>query len=1360
MAGESSDVLISYSRKDQEFVRRLVAALSQVQRSAWVDWKDIPLTAKWLAEIESAIEAANTFIFVISPDSVRSEICRAEIHYANQHKKRFIGIVCRDVEAKLAPPELAEWQWLFFRPEDDFDAAFQSLIAALDTDLEHVRIHTRLLVRAREWEERKRHHSFLLRGRDLDEAKNWLDAAKDKKPEPTDLHRQYIDASRKDTVRRRRVGVGVTVLVVLLAAAAYGYFRKARYEDLISRHEAYAAALKVAGDNQRSGNFAGVVELLQQQIPKSGAEDLREFAWRYLWRLYNNHRHVIFVPGGTPRITLSSDSKTLAITNDTHTLTVWDVFTGKQVQRIEDPRSNLTAAFFAWDGTTFVSKSIARGVSAWEPIGQSGKKAPTLQDEFGDMEISPDGKIMLGTIPGSMRLVNLESGTEHDLTNLTARGEVAAWAFTADSSTLAQAYQLNAIRLFDTATGNLKGQIFVKGESSIADICWQDSNVVAIGASGDQFHEIVLWNLRQQKETMRLRGPKVNTGNLVSVACHPQGKSVTMLVGDATISSPAQTSQLIAWDPNTGRRLFALGEEETGFITALQFSPDGEVLATGSKDNFVRLWKASTGSLRNVLGIHHGEQTREHEQENIHKDRNLILARSEVRGGGISQVLFSRDGKTLVTASRVYGTVRIWNTDIDPEICQLPQRADHNTATAFSPNGARIVTGDRDGTIALWDAHQHSKLSAIQGHLAAVESLVFAGSGQRFASAGADGVVKLWRTTTLEQEAVFAYDRGPSWDLSSVELFLNDRVLLVARRAAQGGETNFTVWDLKAKRKFIEIKSTLGAFAANGSRLVSIDHCNITVWNVAQRTSHPISNVKGCASGGLQQAALSPDGDYLAIGDPEAILQGKRGMGGIRLFDLSRPGREKILPLAIGHYSDSALASLAFAPDSRWLATVSALADAHGLPSGAVVTVWDVERGEKSAVLEQPTTELCAGFRGASCGRIGAFSRNSETLAVIAGPGLTHAGASEITLWHWKTQGKKVLRSQHRVDRLIFSPDGETFATLITAGESGEPTVLWETRSEKEVATLGNYWARIDTFNSTVNGRMLAVASENPASTNIAFRVWNLSTGQTLQLQPNWGTDATGPVTFSPGSPRLGVRRGDESVLVWDLDRGQAVSTLRPKATGGEAVPIPSILLSPDGALVVTKAKNEVLVWDLSSGKILKRFAGSSPMTLDAGVTTLATTIDCKTVKLWNLSTGRLKVELSGNTSCPSNLALSTDGKMLASVSPGSGLFSDASGDGKLWDMESKDFPRVLEGYEANWPGVASFAPDGKTLATSGKDGSVNLWDPLTGRRLLSLQGPKQAVTGLEFSRDGQALFVGYETEVQIRSAGGELHAR
>ena len=80
-----SDVFISYSRRDIDFVRHLFDQLKARDREAWADWQDIPPTADWLAEIYSGIEAANTFLFVISPDSVASEICTLEIEHAVKH---------------------------------------------------------------------------------------------------------------------------------------------------------------------------------------------------------------------------------------------------------------------------------------------------------------------------------------------------------------------------------------------------------------------------------------------------------------------------------------------------------------------------------------------------------------------------------------------------------------------------------------------------------------------------------------------------------------------------------------------------------------------------------------------------------------------------------------------------------------------------------------------------------------------------------------------------------------------------------------------------------------------------------------------------------------------------------------------------------------------------------------------------------------------------------------------------------------------------------------------------------------------------------------------------------------------------
>ena len=57
----------------------------------------------------------------------------------------------RDADPKRAPETLARVNWLFFRGSDDVETAFSTLIGALDTDLDHVHTHTRLLVRATEW---------------------------------------------------------------------------------------------------------------------------------------------------------------------------------------------------------------------------------------------------------------------------------------------------------------------------------------------------------------------------------------------------------------------------------------------------------------------------------------------------------------------------------------------------------------------------------------------------------------------------------------------------------------------------------------------------------------------------------------------------------------------------------------------------------------------------------------------------------------------------------------------------------------------------------------------------------------------------------------------------------------------------------------------------------------------------------------------------------------------------------------------------------------------------------------------------------------------------------------------------------
>lgn len=131
-----------------------------------------PPTADWLAEIYRGIESANTFLFVISPDSVGSEVCTLEIEHAVKHNKRLIPVVWQETDS--VHPSMSTHNWIFLRPKDDFEVNFELLIEALSTDLSYIREHTRLLTRAIEWDENNRRRSNILRGPELIAAEGWL----------------------------------------------------------------------------------------------------------------------------------------------------------------------------------------------------------------------------------------------------------------------------------------------------------------------------------------------------------------------------------------------------------------------------------------------------------------------------------------------------------------------------------------------------------------------------------------------------------------------------------------------------------------------------------------------------------------------------------------------------------------------------------------------------------------------------------------------------------------------------------------------------------------------------------------------------------------------------------------------------------------------------------------------------------------------------------------------------------------------------------------------------------------------------------------------------------------------------------
>ncbi len=233
---EGTDVFISYSRRDQEFVRWLNERFQEDGRQPWIDWSGIEAGEEWWPSILRGIDAAETFIFVLGPDSIASPVCRREIDRAAASGKRMIPVVCRDIKGIEVHPELAKLNYIFLRTGEERCTELPKLFQALDADLAHVRAHTKFLIRAREWEARGRKPAYLLRGGLLQEADSWLSRVGAKEPPPTELHSDHILASRAAAKKRQRTTMGViiggAVVALTLAVAALWAFNQAEQRRL------------------------------------------------------------------------------------------------------------------------------------------------------------------------------------------------------------------------------------------------------------------------------------------------------------------------------------------------------------------------------------------------------------------------------------------------------------------------------------------------------------------------------------------------------------------------------------------------------------------------------------------------------------------------------------------------------------------------------------------------------------------------------------------------------------------------------------------------------------------------------------------------------------------------------------------------------------------------------------------------------------------------------------------------------------------------------------------------------------------------------------------------------------------------
>ncbi len=241
-------------------------------------------------------------------------------------------------------------------------------------------------------------------------------------------------------------------------------------------------------------------------------------------------------------------------------------------------------------------------------------------------------------------------------------------------------------------------------------------------------------------------------------------------------------------------------------------------------------------------------------------------------------------------------------------------------------------------------------------------------------------------------------------------------------------------------------------------------------------------------------------------------------------------------------------------------------------------------------------------------------------------------------------------------------------------------------------------------------------------------------------------TGEVNSVAFSPDGKRLASGSYDNTVKVWDADKGTELRTLK-----GHRDYVYSVAFSPDGKrLVSASADKEVKVWDVDRGTLLLPLLGHTDRVHSVAFSPdgkqIASASDDKTIKVWDADKGTETFTLKGHAGAVYSVAFSPDGKRLVSGSVDQTV--------KVWDADKGSLIRSLTGHAGSVWSVA-FSPDGNRIVSGSNDNTVKVWDAGTGSQSLSLNEHIDYVFSVAFSPDGQRIVSGStDRAVKVWDAG------
>lgn len=897
--GERHDAFISYSHQDREFVVRLRAALERQGKRAWLDESGIRPAERWDRALKRAIDGADVLVFVISPGSAASRECGEELEHGVERGKRIVPVVWRAVAPERLPEALAALQ--FVPPRGEFDADFgaslERLITAIETDLDWLQEHTRWGLKAIEWAEHERDPSFLLSGSELNAAELWLAGQAGKQPAPTALHTEFILLSRRNAVRRmRRTGVLVSAALVVVSALAVvalilrgqavanqqiAQSRQLASEGaaalssdpelstLLSVHalavqptaQAESALRRAAPTIQLLETFPGTTALRRAAFSPDGRqvitagqtgtaviwnvatgrrlETLAEpaaggFGSRNVSILGNTLTAASFSPDGSSVLTASSDT----------TARVWNAASGRQESVLLSARPNtLNDAAFNRAGTRVVTASEDGTVIVWRPDSPRGRALVTLH-EPGDKPVqtavfSPDGaEVLTASDDGTARVWSLGSGHAR-LVLREPRGEaLTAASFSASGREIVTASADGTARVWDAATGAPVVTFGARSGSSLQTATFSPDGSEVVTAGNGQ--TATVWDVATGEQLTVLQEPQ--GPRLSAASFSPDGSRVLTASLDGTAR---------IWDAAPRQLLQDLLEPGGAAVDGVAFSPTGAAVASASADGTTRVFATASGQPLAVM----------HEGRDGANFRYL--------GNGVNSVIFSADGRELVTSSND-GTARIWDAASGAQLRRLDTGFPTFSAQ-FIDHGARVLATTGGAGLSVFDVRTGRSLATC---FAPGQELLYGAavspSGRELVSAGRDGSARVLAVptpscgtgTSTERQRLVLHE--PQGSPVGTAVFSPDGGRILT--ASDDGTAR--VWDARTGRLLLVVHDPAGSrfyaavFRPDGRELVTVDGAGTaTIWDA--RTGKQLTSLGYAQGGRLDGVAFGPDASEL-----------------------------------------------------------------------------------------------------------------------------------------------------------------------------------------------------------------------------------------------------------------------------------------------------------------------------------------------------------------------------------------------------------------------------------------------------------------------------------------------------------------